>query len=181
MNDSSIAVRYAKALYESAFESKVSDLVLLDLRYLDTLIQEVPEFSEIIHSPIIQVSDKLKMMTMVVKDQCQELTFRFLEMITRNKREGYLPAMIRKYFQLYRKDQGIVRATLSTVLVNQEDTMSEIKVLLKEKYQAEVELEQAQDPDLIGGFILRVEDKQLDASVASQLKKIRRELEQSVI
>lgn len=181
MNDSSIAVRYAKALYESARENKISEKVLNDFQYIEKLLSEVKEFSELIHSPVVQVSKKLKVMESVIKNHCQDLTFRFLEMITRNKRETYLPAMIRKYYQLYRKDQGIIRATLTTVADSQTETLEKIKVLIKEKYRAEVEFEQQKDPDLIGGFILRIEDEQLDASIASQLKKIKRDWEHSVI
>ncbi len=181
MNDSSIAVRYAKALYASARELKLSEQVLIDLRYIDKLLKEVPEFAEFIQSPVVQLSEKLNVLNSIFKDHCQELSFRFLEMITRNKREAYLPAMIRKYFNLYRKDQGIIQATLTTVSETQTDTLSVFKELLKQKYKAEVELEEKTDIELIGGFILRIEDEQLDASIATQLKIIKRELDQTAL
>ncbi|MCK5820892.1 MAG: ATP synthase F1 subunit delta [Bacteroidales bacterium] len=181
MNDSSIAVRYAKALYASAREFKLTEQVLADLKYIDKLIQETPEFSEFIQSPVVQVSDKLSILNDIFKNHCEELSFRFLELITRNKRESYLPAMIRKFFYLYRKDQGIISAKLTTVTKSQTDSLEKIKILLKQKYNAEVELEELNDQDLIGGFVLRVDDEQLDLSIASQLKKIRRELDQTII
>ncbi|MEA1877765.1 MAG: ATP synthase F1 subunit delta [Bacteroidota bacterium] len=181
MNDSSIAVRYAKALYASARDLKLTEQVLNDLKYIDKLLRETPEFAEFIQSPVLQVSEKLTILNALFKNHCQELSFRFLELITRNKRESYLPAMIRKYFHLYRKDQGIIRARLTTVLESQVDSLEKIKVLLKQRYTAEIELEEQIDPDLIGGFILRVDDEQLDVSIASQLKKIRRELDQTLI
>jgi len=181
MNDSSIAVRYAKALYASAHELKLSDQVLSDLRYIDNLLKETPDFAEFIQSPVVQVSEKLNIFNAIFKNHCQELTYRFLELITKNKRENYLPAMIRKYFQLYRKDQGIIRARLTTVSDSQADTLVKFRKLLKQKYNAEVELEEQKDPELIGGFVLRIEDEQLDASIASQLKKIKRELDKTLI
>lgn len=181
MNDSSIAVRYAKALYASARDLKLTEQVLYDLKYLDKLLRETSEFADFIQSPVLQVSEKLTILNTLFKNHCQELSFRFLELITRNKRENYLPAMIRKYFYLYRKDQGIIRARLTTVLESQTDSLEKIKGLLKQRYTAKIELEEQIDPDLIGGFILRVDDEQLDVSIASQLKKIRRELDQTLI
>jgi len=181
MNDSSIAVRYAKALYASARELKLTEQVLNDLKYIDKLLKEAPDFSEFIQSPVVQVSEKLTIINDVFKNHCQELSFSFLELITRNKRESYLAAMIRKYFHLYRKDQGIISARLTTVTESKIENLKKIKDLLKQKYKAEVELEEQQDQDLIGGFVLRIDDEQLDLSIASQLKKIKRELDLSDI
>lgn len=181
MNDSSIAVRYAKALFQSAQEAKKTESILVDLRFLEVLLKEVAEFSQIIESPIVQANDKLQILEKVLKGQIQDLSYRFIELITRNKRESYLPGMIRKYYQLYRKDQGIIRATLTTVAETKPAVLDDFKAFLKGNYQAEVELEQHLDEKLIGGFVLRIEDEQWDASIAAQLSKIKRELEQSLI
>ncbi|MBT3242770.1 MAG: ATP synthase F1 subunit delta [Bacteroidetes bacterium] len=181
MNDSSIAVRYAKALFELANEKKLADQVLQDLNSLEVLVRDVTEFRELIDSPLIQISDKIRIFKEVVEGNCTDLTFRFLELITRNKRESYLSAMIRKYQLLYRKDRGIISATLSTVTNTNETLTKRIELLLGDKYKANVELNQQQNPEIIGGFVLRVEDEMLDTSVAGQLNKIRREFDQSVM
>ena len=89
--------------------------------------------------------------------------------------------MIRKYQLLYRKDRGIISATLSTVTNTNETLTKRIELLLGDKYKANVELNQQQNPEIIGGFVLRVEDEMLDTSVAGQLNKIRREFDQSVM
>ncbi len=177
MNDSSIGVRYAKALFELAKENKLTNEVLSDLNSLDELYHVVDEFKELVNSPVIQASDKLSIFEMSVKDAFSPLTFRFLELLINNKREGYLPAVVRKFKKLFREDQGIVSATFTTVSLTSSQTLEHLKELLVDQLKTAVDLTNETDPDLIGGYTLRIEDRQLDASVASQLKKIKRELE----
>jgi len=82
---------------------------------------------------------------------------------------------------LYREEQGIVEAVLQTADSATEITVDQLKELLKETYKADVEISQETNPDLIGGFVLRIEDQQLDASIAAQLKRVQRELNNTLI
>jgi len=181
MDESSIAVRYAKALFESASDKKVVDLVLADLSYLVNLLKESKEFRDFIDSPVIQVSQKLGALDTLFKDNTNELTYRFLCLLVSNRREKYLGAVARMYESIYRKEQGIIRVSLSTVKKPDEQTKNIIKELLGKKYQAKIDLHTITDESLIGGFVLRVDDDLFDGSVTTQLRNIRRELEQTIL
>ena len=89
--------------------------------------------------------------------------------------------MIRHYSSLYRDDQGIVEAVLYTADTTTDSTVDQLRKLLVETYKADVELSKEIDPEIIGGFVLKIEDQQLDASIATQLKRVQRELDNTLM
>ena len=102
---------------------------------------------------------------------------RFLALVIRNKRVEYLPAILHDYRVLYRKEHGITRAWLTTASENQE-LAGKLEELMKLQGFTQIDFKTEINPDLIGGFVIQVEDKRLDASIASQLRDIRREWEE---
>ena len=99
-----------------------------------------------------------------------------------NRRENYLPGIARYYLALYKKHKGIKTASLLTASTIDESTLKRLKEMVKKALKADVDLSSAVEESVIGGFILTVEDQQYDASVASGLKKMKKQLlETSVI
>lgn len=181
MNESKIAVRYGRALFESALEQGILDKVQDDLKSILSLDKKLPEFRDLLESPILSVDKKIKVFTSIFKGKLDDLSFRFVLLMTKNKREAFLPSVCRVFNDQYKLKKGIMAARVTTAGVLQDDNAKRIKESLEAYFKSHIELETEIKPELIGGFILRVDDKQLDASVASQLKKIRKELGQSVI
>ena len=104
---------------------------------------------------------------------------RFITLVIRNKRVEFLPAIMRSYRALYRKEHGIIRAWLTTATENP-GLVEKLALLMKEQGFTKVDFKPEVDPKLIGGFIIQIEDKRLDASISSQLKNIRKELEENI-
>ena len=102
---------------------------------------------------------------------------RFLVLVIHNKRVEYLPAIMHNYRVLYRKKKGITRAWLTTATENPA-LADKLAQLMKLQGFTEVDFKTEVNPDLIGGFIVQVEDKRLDASIAAQLRDIRKEWEE---
>ena len=102
---------------------------------------------------------------------------RFITLVIRNKRVEYLPAILHTYRALYRKEKGITRAWLTTAQENPE-LAGRLAELMKAQGFSEVDFRTEVNPDLIGGFIVQIEDKRLDASIATQLRTIRKEWEE---
>ncbi len=174
-------MRYAKALFESALEHGIMDKVQDDLKVLLSLDKQLPEFRDLLESPIINAGQKQKIFSSLFLGKVDDLTFRFIILLAQNKREAFLASVCRVFQDLYKKKKGIMAARVSTAGVLQDATAERMKKSLEGYFKSQIELETEMKPELIGGFVLRVEDQQLDASVASQLKKIRKELGQSVI
>ncbi len=180
MNESQISVRYAKALFQSASEKQILDKVFEDMKLLSETCK-LEDFQYMIVLPSLQVSQKSKFVDSIFRVHLSEISLSLINLVIKNKREAYLAAIARNYSDLYRKAKGIRTATLVTVQPVEEAAMKGIKELISKAYDADVELASAVDEEIIGGFVLTIEDKQYDASVVSNLKKIKKQLLQTSI
>ena len=93
-----------------------------------------------------------------------------------NNREAYLKAITRNFQESYRKEAGYKAAELTSAVEIDPATIEQFKSLIRKHFNTEVDLICKVDSELIGGFVLHVEDQQIDASVATKLKKLKREL-----
>ena len=181
MNDSQISVRYAKALFKSAQESDQADKIFADMEMmLDTC--KVKEFKEMLEMPVISSEQKYKITIEVFKARISALTESLIKLVMDNRRENYLPGIARHYLALYKKHKGIKTASILTATTIDDSALKRLKEIVKKALKADVDLSSAVEESVIGGFILTVEDQQYDASVASGLKKMKKQLlETSVI
>ncbi len=180
MNESQISVRYAKALFQSASELKILDEVFRDMEMLSETCK-LEDFQNMLLLPSIQPSQKYKIVEAVLKKHLSEISLSMLNLVITNKREVYLSGIARNFIDLYRKAKGIRTAKLVTAQPVEKSELDNIRELIRKTYEAEVELSSAVDKDVIGGFVLTIEDRQYDASVAGNLRKIKKQLLQTSI
>ena len=176
MNESTITVRYAKALYQAGEENKVLETLRSNVELLYSTIKESKEFAELLQSPIFKTSEKIRLFTDLFSTHIDPLLINFLNLLAKNKREQYLPWMCLNFMQLYKEKQGIKEAVIITSQKLEEKYREDILRLLKKKFKLNIELAEQVNPELIGGFKLRIDDQQIDASISSKLRKIRNEL-----
>lgn len=180
MNQSKISVRYAKALFLSAKEENLLDTVHENLRLIVTSFS-LKGFKEFIESPVVKISDKKKVFWEVYGEMIHELTHDFIQLVLTNKREKNLEGMIRYFISLYLEQQGIMRADLKVPFSVSEEYKKKFIDLLENTFQAKIEMQETVDTELIGGFILKVDDQQYDASVKTSLSKIKKRLLKTAI
>jgi F-type H+-transporting ATPase subunit delta len=180
MNESQISVRYAKALFQSASEQQILDEVYKDMEVL-TSTCKLEDFQYMLVVPTLQPSQKIKLMGHIFENHFSKISISMINLVIKNKRETYLPGIARYFRDLYRKEKGVRTATLVTAQAVDEVAMNGIRMLIKKAYDSEVELTTSVDGDLIGGFMLTIEDKRYDASVASNLRKLKKQLLQTTI
>jgi F-type H+-transporting ATPase subunit delta len=175
MNDSKIPVRYARALFESAREKQILDDIMNDMVVLQQVCT-VPEFQYLIHTPVIRVSLKSKIMALALAKGVHELTRSLMDLLIRNGREQYIGGIARNFIGLYKKHKGIRSATFTTAVEMTETIQKNVKKVIQETLNHAVELETGLDKELIGGFVIRIDDLQYDASVATSLKRVKQTL-----
>jgi F-type H+-transporting ATPase subunit delta len=180
MNDSKISVRYSRALFQSALEKKILDKVNQDM-ILITEICKVPETKEFLHSPVIVPSKKIDIFHKILGENVEKITLSLIDLVVRNGRESFLPAIARVFINETMKYKGITKSVLTTASKVDEKVKKQITELISDVFSTKAELEELIDPEIIGGFILRVDDNYIDASVRTKLNKIRKELMRSVI
>lgn len=180
MNESQISVRYAKALFQSALEKKVLEKVYEDMKLLfDTC--KIEDFNYMLISPSLRESKKYRLVETILDKYISEISMAMIKLVIKNNREIYLPGIARNFGEMYRKSRGIRSVSLVTAREVDESVKERISELIRKTYQSEVELTATVDKDVIGGFILRIGDRQYDASVATSLKKMKEQLLQTCL
>lgn len=176
MDISAIRVRYAKAFFSLAKEKNMLGTLKIDIEKISNFCEQSTDFIHLLESPVVSTSKKAGLISQIFKAEVNLLTLNFLLLILQNKREEYIPGICRNFLELIRKDQNIKSAMLVTAIEINSKTIDKIKALLEKDLKATVELNTQVDSEIIGGLILRIDDKQYDASVTTQLRKIKQEL-----
>lgn len=176
MNESKIGVRYAKALFLTGKEENLLDPIKQDIELFLSCYDTMGDFKEFLDNPVIKPSDKKRIFQKIFKDRVNQITMSFFDLIVHNKRELYLKAAARYFLQLYKQDKGIMSATITTPIPLDQQIRDAIIKQIRKKFRAKVEIEEFVDKSIVGGYIFRIEDQQIDASISSGLEKIKREL-----
>ena len=178
MNESKISVRYAKSLFQLGKEKNILDIIVTDMKFVDELCNTVKNFWLMIESPIIRTSQKRQTVKKILADKLNAISLNFLDMVFENRREIFIKDMVRNFLDLCRKDKGVVSAKLTTASEIDNENKIKLRDMLKKAFDSKIELEEILDKDIIGGFVLRVDNQELDASVSTQLNQIKRTLVQ---
>lgn len=176
MDQSKINVRYAKAFFSLAREKGLTTELRKDAGLITSVYETSNDFILLIESPLISTSGKIKVLKSIFDGKVNLFSMNFLLLITENKREKYIPGIFRNLEDLYRKEEGIKTALVSTAEPLDAALVEQIRQSLESEFGSKVELSQTTNSDLIGGFVLRVDDTQYDASVSTQLKKMKEKL-----
>ena len=176
MDQSKINVRYAKAFFTLAKEKGLTLELRKDAGLIASVCETSSDFVLMLESPVVKTSQKAEALRRIFEGKVNVLSLNFLLLITQNKRENNIPGIFRHLDDLYRHEEGIKSAVVTTALPLNEAIVTQIQKILETEFKAKVELSQKVDERLLGGFVIRVEDKQYDASLSTQLKKIREQL-----
>ena len=176
MNQSIISTRYAKALMRVGDDNQCLDTLMSDMELLNATIGENPMFRQLLDNPVVKPPQKRKVMTELLEKRVHPLTLNFINLIIRNRREFLLADVARNFIDLYEKSKGIKRALLTSATGIDEPSKKLLQQQLNAFFNANVLMSAETNPDLIGGFILRVGDQQYDASLSSALKRMRKTL-----
>ncbi len=175
MNESLVSSRYTKALFNLGIEKQILDALKADIEYIYTVYRSSEPFKALLQNPVLKPGQKIN----IIREAFQslnEVTLSFIDSLIHNRREELLPFIAVSFIDKYNRYKGIETVTITTSTILSEENLNKIKSLLAEKIKKEIVIQQQEDPSLIGGFILRIDDKQIDASIRSRLNKIRQNL-----
>jgi F-type H+-transporting ATPase subunit delta len=114
-------------------------------------------------------------------DNVEEITLSLIDLVVKNGRESFIPAIARVFIHETKKFKGITESVLTTAVKVDDKVKKQIIDLISEVFKTKVELKENIDPEIVGGFILQIDDNYIDASIKNKLRKIRKELKGSVI
>lgn len=174
MNISKIAVRYARALFDLALEKEVLDDVYWDIKEISRLCP-MQEVKDVIDSPVITHQKRKEIMLSLLGEKINPLTVKFIDLVFRHGREEFLGAAARNFIDFTRRYRGIREVTLTTSRPVSEKLKTELAEVIESKGSGQIEFIEHVDESVVGGFILRVDDAYIDASVRNRLNRFRKE------
>lgn len=175
MNESRISVRYSRALFLSALEKNNLDRINSDMNLVKEVCN-VSEVKELLSNPVIVASKKTEILHDLLEKNLEELTMSLIDLVVKNGREKYLPAIARVFMHEVKKHKGITEMVLTTAMNVSPAIKKQISEKIEKLLNTRIELKENVDESIIGGFVLKVEDNYIDASVKNKLNKIKKEL-----
>lgn len=173
MSDSVVAYRYAKSLIGLAAERGIVEEVSNDMGFFKQVSNQNREFMKVMANPIVRHDDKLKVLKKVFEKNVHPVTFAILNILTKKHREALIVSIADEFQKLYNQLKNIKVASVTTVEPLTEMQRDEFKSVVSKATGSTVELVESTDESLIGGYILKVGDSQVDTSIRKKLNDLK--------
>lgn len=178
---SKAAARYAKSLIDLSTEQNALEALKNDMVLFEEVVDNNSELEAILKNPIIPLDKKYGILKDLFGGKVHQITESFLKLTVNKGRSGILFETAKQFISQYQQLKGIVTAEVTSATTLTDANKAEIVSLVKKELGAnEVVVKEKVDEKLIGGFILKVGDKQFDASIASGLNKLKKEFAQGI-
>lgn len=173
------ALRYAKAILNLAKESGKETQVNDNMKLIVETIAGSNDLDAMLKSPIIKVADKRNVLSAIFGDKVNNIVKGLFNLLAENKRMIMLEAIARQYSIIYdyHKSMQIAKVTTAVPLTKELEEKIHAKIVAITGNSASIE--NTVNPEILGGFILRVGDVQYDASISNQFNELRREFDNS--
>jgi F-type H+-transporting ATPase subunit delta len=174
MADVRVASRYVKSLLGLAVEQGVLEEVHNDMLSFAVICKENRAFAMMLKSPVIRHEKKRDILEKIFTGKVNQLTLAIMDILTRKNREPLLLPIAKEFHNAYNEYKGISTAFITTTIPMDKELRTEIEKIVKKLSDKKlVEIDERVDKTLIGGFILNVGDRQIDASIKSKLEKLK--------
>ena len=174
MTGTKLASRYSRSLLLLAIERGEVEQVFNDMKLIARVCNENRDLTVLLRSPIIKTDKKRAILREIFGNHIGKTALSFIEIITNKRREYFLEKIAEEFTVQYKENNKITTATVTTTMKLDTGLREKILVLIKNQTKQEVDLIECVDEKLIGGFILRIGDTQIDASIQRKLNDLRK-------
>lgn len=176
MKGSLAAKRYAKSLLSMALEQGAVDAVQADMLLVRQGVSDSSELKNLLTTPIIKSEKKTAILSEIFKGKISDLSDKFIALVTSKGREALLPAIAVAYEEAYRAHKNISTVEVTSAIALSEEQKKKILTIAAKQGVENAELVEKVDPAIIGGFVMRMGDKQIDASISNRINTLKQEL-----
>lgn len=175
MKSPKISIRYAKAVLDLAVEKNVLDRVFEDFKSLAELLNQSRELTLFYRNPVIKNDKKIKITETIFQSSFHELTLAFLRILINKGRADLINETAEAFIDAYKSYKHITTANVTLAV----EPDNELKDMIRKKVEEvaqnnHCEIQFNIKPEIIGGLILRIDDKQWDLSVRSKLNQLQK-------
>lgn len=169
----SLAGRYASALFDLARDERQIEAVTASLSALAQATADSKELAKLVGSPLVSRDQARKaFMALAPKLSLDSLTVNFLGVLARNGRKSQLGAVIRAFRRLAADHRGEATAEVVTARAMTDDQVAKLKQQLRARAGRDVTIEASVDPAILGGIVVKLGSRQIDASIRTKLNRL---------
>lgn len=174
MTGTKLANRYARSLVLLAIERNELEQVNEDMKLISETCHANRELVVLLKSPVIKTDKKKAILHELFAAKIGKTTLAFMDIITSKRRESYIEKIAEEFTTQYKETNKITTAVITTTVPLDTPLKDKIMKLVKDKTKQEVELVERIDEKLVGGFILRIGDTQIDDSIQRKLVELKK-------
>lgn len=179
MMGNKVASRYAKSFLELAIERGEEERAFEDMGLVNQICEE-REFVLLLKSPVVKTDKKNAIIEMVFDGRLSKLASEFIKIIVNKKREYLLDEIAGNFLLQYKSFKNYITGTVTTAVPLDDNLKNKLGRLVGKISEGKaVELLEKIDPEILGGFIINVGDKQIDASVARRLMDLKQDFSEN--
>ena len=169
----SVTTPYAEALLQVVSENDQTEEMVKEVKQLLDLMNNAPELEKTLSSPVLETDSKKKIIVEIFSEKINSSLLNFLKLLADRQRIGIVTSILDRFLEIYRENSNIALATVTSAVELTDDQKGLItKKIIKIAGTEKLELVTKIDPSLIGGFVASVGSKVIDASLASQIRKL---------
>ena len=169
-------MRYARALFEYALEKKAEDKLFAEMKSVASAFSNTKGLRVALDNPVLDFDTKLELIKAAAGKNVSSEYINFAKLLLHRRRENHLQTISLIYLDLFRKQKNINVGKLITAYPVNDEVINKMKDFLRARQSGTLEFESIIDSDIDGGFILYIDTYRLDASIATQLKNIKKQL-----
>lgn len=171
-----VAYRYAKSLISLAQEQNALEKIQDDLLLLSGTLRASDELGLMLASPIVMGDKKLAVLDAIFSSKVSDLMMAFIRILVEKGRESMLAGVVSAGMALIRDLNNVRVVEVTTATGLDERTRERVLAEVKKLHDGDIEMNERVDENIIGGYILKMDDRMVDASTRRQLQLLRREL-----
>lgn len=176
MANTAVALKYAKALFDTALEDGKLGEVTRDADFLRRLREEDPAFVNFLVSPEVLTEHKMEFVKTVFEPRLDPLTVNFIRLLVEKARIEHLPEIRKEFDRLQEEHQGRLRAQVMTAVPLSGEQENRLKQQLDRITGKNIEIEKQVDPAILGGVVVHLGNKIIDRSLRYELRQLEESL-----
>lgn len=174
MDNGLIPRRYAKALYKFALEHGSTQKVYEEMKEVIGSFERDPELSKTLANPYVSNADKAELLKTAAGSKVENDYLGFIKLILEMRREDLAREMAYAYRDIYRDANKISQVKITTAVALPEAEQTKLRAMVQKAFPGRtLEFSEALNPQLIGGFVIDVDDFRMDASISNEIEQLR--------
>jgi len=180
MSYTKITIRYAAAFFDLAEEKGIIEKANEDMTLFGNVCESNRDFVRMLQNPVINADKKQKVIKHIFGTSVNAMSLSFMNLMIRKRRERYLPSIAEAFHDLYQAYKGIKTAYVTSAVELSASEKERILDIFHKITNKEIDLVEKTNEALLGGFVLNLDNFQLDQSIATKIKHLKKDFEKNL-